>query len=59
MKQKVKITLEVEATFGSDFQRECAMEAFHAMILVWETHYANSHKGNKIESAKTIEEIER
>lgn len=43
-----KITIKIEAQYGSSFQQECAVSALKAMLLAWETHVQMRHKKNKV-----------
>lgn len=49
MNQLIKI--EIEAEFGSDFQKETANKTLELMILGWVQHIKYAHKKNRIDYA--------
>jgi len=43
-----KIILKIDATFGSRFQKETALDSLALILKAWTTFYQNNHKKNKI-----------
>lgn len=46
-----KINIYIEATFGSDFQKEFGLGSLEQVLKAWEMYLLNSHKHNKIKVA--------
>ena len=46
---KKTISLEINASFGSKFQKETALDALALMLKAWTQFYELNHKKNKIE----------
>lgn len=51
---KTKITIDIDATFGSEFQEENALKAISLMLKGWKGFYTGTHKKNKIEYEVTV-----
>lgn len=46
--KKQKITIQIEAEWGSDFQKEVALDSLKVIIEAWSNFRDKSHKKNKI-----------
>ena len=51
-----KIILTIEAEFGSEFQKDSALDALAAMTLAWTQFYQSSHKKNHIQITQVEED---
>jgi len=52
---KKKIVLKIDANFGSEFQKDSAMDALACLFKAWTMFYERSHKKNKIKWELTEE----
>lgn len=42
------LRINVEAKFGSDFQKEVAMNSLKMMMIAWKEFYKTTHRNNVI-----------
>jgi len=55
MKNTGQLDIKIEHSFGSNFQKECAISALKLMLESWRHFYTKNHKKNEIKLFGVLE----